>query len=717
MEERETERRAGERSLSITLGVCRPSFGEQIGHLPKMMKIFSCAFVLAAVSIHCTVGTVGTADTERNAAERAFTCIRADIFPHPESCQYYYDCRLMDGELRPFLAQCPPGTSFDDVVLACRHKSYVTSPSHCVEMPPVTHEVVITDDGDEAEDSTNHAAVVSEAPTANDAVEVVPDETHLPKDGTDGVEDPAVVDIGGSATENDTTGVGVDGGDVDKNDTNVTLSNGTVAVNVTEVTDPVEVMTICDHMGIVDDYVNLIISNPNLQELFEHQIIYNKYVMKYNLDLEKAQNNSQIWRNGESILSSIRKTYQAASNYEMEFNRKYEINQERLKTLSNSENNNNNKNNERYIQRLKDDIERLQGELKASEQALELTDIPLLKDYLEKNVISQRQQIESKREELELSSGPGLVIKELIQFLEFVGADIKRVENLAKHSKDRMQILIGNLEGDSASFEKYFASAVEDIRSLEEEEERYGNYSTENRAEQESLEKLKDDLDSERVDLNNKNEANSKKMGNLRRKMQKKIDKFEERKEKLCKKGGVIDTYIKPNATDAEKIKACNNILEMHNVFLHLTEEQLKVKRLSEKNDANRNRIYEILSEMEANNKRSLTLTRAMPTYRTKLRQLDVELQSLRTYHADLENLRLASSSSSNSLLEIVKEFQEIQTSFENIDKEFNAIIAYGREAKTDEDREVAKTVMEERISDVKVEIEQLQLSDLGMCI
>ncbi|XP_064112936.1 uncharacterized protein LOC135219794 [Macrobrachium nipponense] len=278
--------------------------------------------------------------------------------------------------------------------------------------------------------------------------------------------------------------------------------------------------TICDRMNAVEGYTTLVTTTPLMRESFAHQVQYNKHIAHYNRDLEKAQNNTIPWRNGDSILSGLKNVYHKANAYKGEFQRKVAINKKEIQALSTRELN------QKHLDRLKKDIQSLQNEIKGAQEALAVTDAAAVRQYFEGVITSKTREIELKQQQISSYSKEGLILNELSNFLGFVRDDVDEVGELAMQWQLQLTSLLENIGSDADGYDRYAVRMGEDIKILTREEAVIEDGLVGVVAEERRLEGEKSTLNGQLNTLNAKNSEISQQVAELVFVMQNKTDTF-----------------------------------------------------------------------------------------------------------------------------------------------------------------------------------------------
>lgn len=215
----------------------------------------------------------------------------------------------------------------------------------------------------------------------------------------------------------------------------------------------------------VDKYVSLVraMVPVNLPEYVGIEI-FTTIVDEYNKYLAAAQQHSYVWRNGDDIMSGIRRTYELAQLFAPEFERKHEIMEKRVADLQGSS--------EDSIMRtfnLEMEIESLMTEKANITEMVSGNDIPkMFQKYFLDKLKSIDADIERKEKEL---SESGMTVtktlKELITFMEFVKVDAGRIEAKANSTRTKVKSFKDHVAQDKEGFDKSKKMANKGIKQLE----------------------------------------------------------------------------------------------------------------------------------------------------------------------------------------------------------------------------------------------------------
>ena len=334
--------------------------------------------------------------------------------------------------------KCDEGEFFDDSESRCIAERLVVSPSHCTQ---TTEEA-----GGEHSDFG----------TTTEAARVNGDSEASTEAGGEECDSEASSTIGNSTFEGE--------GD------NSTLTPISGHMNATgNCTDAAEILetedqprnettdedvsvelSFCDHLDNVGRYSSLVIGTPPLTATYQYEEDYNRIVQDYNDYLDRAKNNTFTWRQGDSILNGLKKTYQLAREYGTEFQRKLDVNKGELVRLSTA------KINKIYTQILQDDIKNLEESIREIQQTLTMVSEPGVRSFFQHTLESKRREIEDKKQAMKSNTRVGRLLKEQVSFLGYVMKDAEEIENLSGKWLLPMETLLNNLRDDNEAFMDYF---------------------------------------------------------------------------------------------------------------------------------------------------------------------------------------------------------------------------------------------------------------------
>lgn len=472
----------------------------------------------------------------------------------------------------------------------------------------------------------------------------------------------------------------------------------------------VENFTICDLMNAIEGYTTLVATTPLMRESFAHQAQYNKHIAHYNRDLEKAQNNTIPWRNGDSILSGLKNVYHKANAYKGEFQRKVAINKKEIQALSTRELN------QKHLDRLKKDIQSLQNEINGAQAALAVTDAAAVQQYFEGVISSKTREIERKQQQINSYSKEGLIINELTNFLGFVKDDVDKVGGLAMQWQLQLTSLLENIGSDADAYDRYAIRMGEDIKLLTKEETVIEDGLVGIVAEEERLEGDKSTLNGQLDTLNAENSEINQQVAELVFVVQNKTDMLGDLQASLCRIGGRISSLINENSTKLEVERACNLIMQQENVNLDVSAEEAQIRKLRQEAKKNRRQIRMILDRLSSITEELRTLFGSVSPQKTRLDQIKVEKSSLQSHASDLENLQTGVTTALNALVKLKEELQNLQDTFESLSSQIQSMIGQANAATSEDDKHPRRMAIEEAVDNMQLKLELLYLPDLSKC-
>ncbi|XP_068240642.1 uncharacterized protein [Palaemon carinicauda] len=278
---------------------------------------------------------------------------------------------------------------------------------------------------------------------------------------------------------------------------------------------------ICEGIGSIDSYVNLVSSLIPLQVYYKNHQEYSKIFIDFDRDLKVAQTNAKLWRNGESIVKGISKTFELAKDFEPEFQRKYRINQRRIKEIIKEA-----KEQEEPIRIIRDEIEYIKGKIVKLLTKIESTSDPDFKAYL----LDEHNSLHIRLEDKEKALGRNFTIiekfKQTVAFLTFVKRDADKIRVQSQNTKRKVEEFRDKIIQDKTAFERHRNSTqlyLSDIESrnktkneelakvMREREEHEKEIELERKQTTEMLEQIRRDQEilwEKRRELRKKNEGN-----------------------------------------------------------------------------------------------------------------------------------------------------------------------------------------------------------------
>ena len=594
--------------------------------------------------------------------------------------------------------ECDEGEFFDDSVSQCVAERLVVSPSHCTQ---TTEEA-----GGEHSDfgaTTEATRVNGESKASTEA-------------GGEECDSEASITIGNSTFEGE--------GD------NSTLTPISGHMNATgNCTDAAEILetedqprnettdedvsvelSFCDHLDNVERYSSLVIGTPPLTATYQYEEDYNRIVQDYNDYLDRAKNNTFTWRQGDSILNGLKKTYQLAREYGTEFQRKLNVNKGELVRLSTA------KINKKYTQNLQDDIKNLEESIREIEQTLTMVSEPGVRSFFRRTLESKRREIEEKKQAMKSNTRVGRLLKEQVSFLGYVMKDAEEIENLSGKWLLPMETLLNNLRDDNEAFMDYFEKTRNTTDALNQTIETLQEKLKKNDKKQDKLEEEKKLLDAEVLTLTEESEKLAQENLELIKEMEKKTTLYNKQKESICKPEGVIKDFIHENSSISDIETACNELLEARSIFLDISAEQDQLDQQRAESKSNRAKVTLKLEEIKTITAKLDKLFQQVYPKKRKIEEIRMELISLDAHATDLRNLEEGSKAAIASLITIKNEFQLVSEPFAILASDFQSLIDQANAISSDDEIRSQMEAIEEAMNDVQVKLEQVHLPDTEPC-
>ncbi|XP_064122353.1 uncharacterized protein LOC135226590 [Macrobrachium nipponense] len=254
---------------------------------------------------------------------------------------------------------------------------------------------------------------------------------------------------------------------------------------------------ICPRVAHIDTYVNLITSMIPLKVYYERYEEYHDIFDSYDKDLQAAQQHAFMWRNGDSIVSNIIKTFKLAKHFEPEFNRKYKINKRIIKEIKLS------RNEQVRIKEITQEItsanEQLALATKGYNAALEKA--PDMAPFFQASINSNTERIRKLTEEMNKNYTLAQKLKETASFLKFVKRDSEKIQSIAEKTKNKSESFRDYLLKDKTAFERQGGIARNTLADIEKRTKQKNEYLDTLKAERLRLESL---TEQERVEINDR---------------------------------------------------------------------------------------------------------------------------------------------------------------------------------------------------------------------
>ncbi|XP_066949180.1 uncharacterized protein [Macrobrachium rosenbergii] len=254
---------------------------------------------------------------------------------------------------------------------------------------------------------------------------------------------------------------------------------------------------ICPQVAHIDTYVNLIASMIPLKAYYQNFEEYQDIFNSYDKDLQAAQKHALMWRNGDSIVKNIVKTFKLAKDFEPEFNRKYKINKKLIAEIKLV------RHEETRIKELKQQIATAKEQLAKANKGFQaaMEKLPEMASYFKNDIDYNKARIANLTEEMNKNYTLVQKLRETVSFLTFVKRDSEKIELLAQKTKSAIEIFRDHLLKDKTAFERQGGIARSTLEDIEKRTEARNKYLDSLKAERQRLQSL---TDQERQEVNDR---------------------------------------------------------------------------------------------------------------------------------------------------------------------------------------------------------------------
>ncbi|XP_068240645.1 putative leucine-rich repeat-containing protein DDB_G0290503 isoform X2 [Palaemon carinicauda] len=420
--------------------------------------------------------------------------------------------------------------------------------------------------------------------------------------------------------------------------------------------NPQVIPSLCDQMKSAEEYFRLVASSPLLRESLEYQTKYNEIVQQYNMDIQKAHNNTYLWRRGRSIPLILKRSHKKASEYEHNFQRKFDIYKEQIEVKASETRSPD------VLWRIEAQIQELTDSMRREQEVLSTTKVVALQNFLEESINSTKREIDRLQSRKNPNSEETL-LGVLVNFLRYVKNDATEVERQVTQGLEKMETLLENVLFEEEDYDKLGKETSTGLKNLEEESDKITN-------ELRSDAKLQDRLDVQWIEVgellyqHRHNEAQVRKEIDER---EKKLGDFLDKKKKLCWSGGLIGNLINISSTVEEIEVACNKILKSRRItILDVDAEDAALKELHEQMKVIQGNQAEAVKELSKIIPQRTSLSDTLPRGQ-RLAEIEFELYNLKFHDAYLKKLQHGVFNARRAILILQQEFQNLQVKFDSI--------------------------------------------------
>ncbi|KAK7083896.1 hypothetical protein SK128_008567 [Halocaridina rubra] len=439
-------------------------------------------------------------------------------------------------------------------------------------------------------------------------------------------------------------------------------------------------METCERINDVETYVNLVMGAIPLKRYYENNKDYTVLFRNYDDDLREAQQHAKLWRNGDSIVSGIRQTFDLAKEFEVEFNRKLEINQERLDFVAK------NVDQAKKINETKHSIQYIEVELEAAREArlgVQENQKKLIK-YFDAEIQELEENLAVKRRELKQNFTLIPVLEELIDFMTFVKRDCTKIRDMSIRTRSKTENFRDLLEQDKGAFIRHSQVAKVAYDKLKNDtiknEERLKQLDIDREQKEKRIRDLQQNINEHQ---NRLKEAHQSLM-DMRKDLAKKV----EESNKLTIAGGVLSIFIP--------------IVGVPMLIAANAQQRQAASQNQEAMEINRQEVDIIKSQMELiysdmNVQRQLIANSSSNSDKIKL-----EMNVFITLDTDLLTLSSEVDKLLNAIDKAIVGVKYIHSTFVSVIRTLGDLIDVASTAKTDFERLNAKNVIYEEMSKMK---------------